>query len=44
MDHAEKEFEKYEMNRRVIEAREPTSDFDKMVKNLPAPVTKMKKK
>lgn len=43
-DHAEKEFEKYEINRRAIEASEPTSDFDKMVKNLPAPVTKKKKK
>lgn len=42
-DHAEKEFEKYEIKRREIEAREPTSDFDKMVKNLPAPETKKKK-
>jgi hypothetical protein len=31
MEHAEAEFEKYEENRRRIEATEPTSDFDKMV-------------
>jgi len=29
--HAEDEFEKYEENRRRIEAAEPTSDFDKLV-------------
>ena len=30
-EHAEDEFEKYEENRRQIEATEPTSDFDKLV-------------
>jgi hypothetical protein len=39
LDHAEKEFEKYEEKRRAIEASEPTSDFDKLVKQLP-PVKK----
>lgn len=31
-EHAEQEFEKYETDRRRIEAETPTSDFDKMVK------------
>jgi hypothetical protein len=35
LDHVEKEFEKYEEKRRAIEASEPTSDFDKLVKQLP---------
>lgn len=34
LDHAEKEFEKYEETRRAVEATEPTSDFDKVVKQL----------
>ncbi len=35
-EHAEKEFEKYELARREIDGTEFVSDFDKMVKNLPA--------
>lgn len=35
LDHAKKEFEKYEESRRKIEATAPVSDFDKMVKQLP---------
>jgi len=31
LEHAEAEFEKYEQNRRRIEATEPTSDFDNLV-------------
>lgn len=31
IDHAEKEFEKYEENRRLVEAAEPVSDFDQFV-------------
>jgi hypothetical protein len=30
-DHAEREFQKYETERRRIEATEPVSDFDKVV-------------
>ena len=30
-DHAEREFEKYETERRLIEATQPTSDFDRVV-------------
>ncbi|MBX2986481.1 MAG: virulence RhuM family protein [Bdellovibrionaceae bacterium] len=42
LNHAEKEFEKYEVRRRAIEASEPMSDFDKMVRELP--VSRAKKK
>ncbi len=35
-EHAEKEFEKYELARREIDGTEFVSDFDKMVKHLPA--------
>ncbi len=36
IDHAEKQFVEYEEKRRLTEATEPVSDFDKMVKKLPA--------
>ncbi len=36
LDHAEKEFEKFEDQRRKIEATEPTSDFDKIAKQFSA--------
>jgi hypothetical protein len=32
LEHAEKEFNKHEANQRLIEATEPTSDFDKFAK------------
>ena len=32
LEHAEKEFEKHEVNQRLIEATEPTSDFDQFAK------------
>jgi hypothetical protein len=35
LDHAEKEYEKYEIKRRLIETSEPVSDFDKLVRKLP---------
>jgi hypothetical protein len=34
LEHAENEFEKYEISRRKLESSEPTSDFDKMAKKL----------
>jgi hypothetical protein len=46
LDHSEGEFEKFEAERRKIEALEPTSDFDKVVKQISAkkPPGKTKKK
>ena len=31
LEHVEKEFDKYEAERRLVEASEPVSDFDKLV-------------
>jgi hypothetical protein len=46
LDHAEQEFEKYDESRRLLEATLPTSDFDKMAKQITAkrPVKKTRKK
>ena len=34
LEHAENEFEKFEVKRRQIEANNPTSDFDKLAKEI----------
>ena len=34
LEHAENEFEKFEVTRRNIEANNPTSDFDKLAKQI----------
>ena len=36
IDHSEKEFEKFELNLREIDASQPTSDFDKLTKKITA--------
>lgn len=36
LDHLDKEFTKYEENRKNIEGAEAVSDFDKLVKVLPS--------
>lgn len=43
VDHAEKEFEKFEVNRRQIESSQPVSDFDKLATQLTANKPKKKK-
>ena len=42
LEHAGKEFEKYEINCRTIEANQAVSDFDKLLKQLPT-ITKKNK-
>lgn len=46
LDHAEKEFEKYDEIRRSLEASNPTSDFDKFAKEISTkkPLKKPRKK
>lgn len=44
LEHSEKEFEKYELNRRQIEAIQPTSDFDKLASQIAAKNSKKKPK
>jgi len=42
LDHAEGEFEKYDSKRRLLEASQPTSDFDKVVAKLVSKKAKKK--
>ncbi len=42
VDHAEVEFEKFEIQQRQIEANSPTSDFDKLAKKITAKKPKKK--
>ncbi len=42
LDHSEKEFEKFELNHRLIDASQPTSDFDKLATQITAKKPKNK--
>ncbi len=42
LDHAEKEFKKFETNRRQIETKNSASDFDKMAKQITSKKPKKK--
>ncbi len=44
LEHAEKEFEKFEVNRQQIESKNPVSDFDKMAKQISSKKPKIRGK